>query len=62
MAHIFLSMKMLHTQFITLLAHPKNMLVEAELGRLSGAEDDLIVEEYKARLTGVNVVATSPMC
>ncbi|PSS08192.1 Fructose-bisphosphate aldolase [Actinidia chinensis var. chinensis] len=27
------------------------MMVEAELGRLSGTEDDLTVEEYEARLT-----------
>ncbi|KAG5223157.1 D-tagatose-1,6-bisphosphate aldolase [Salix suchowensis] len=30
------------------------MLVEAELGRLSGTEDDLTVEDYEARLTDVN--------
>ncbi|RZR99608.1 hypothetical protein BHM03_00029201, partial [Ensete ventricosum] len=35
------------------LAHAKEMLVEAELGRLSGTEDDLTVEDYEARLTDV---------
>jgi fructose/tagatose bisphosphate aldolase len=33
------------------------MLVEAELGRLSGTEDDLTVEDYEARLTDVNQVS-----
>uniref|UniRef100_A0A803MVE7 Ketose-bisphosphate aldolase class-II family protein n=1 Tax=Chenopodium quinoa TaxID=63459 RepID=A0A803MVE7_CHEQI len=32
----------------------KNICVEAELGRLSGTEDDLTVEEYEARLTDIN--------
>ncbi|XP_057459422.1 uncharacterized protein LOC130750039 isoform X3 [Actinidia eriantha] len=40
-----------YTKFISLLANSKNMMVEAELGRLSGTEDDLTVEEYEARLT-----------
>ena len=34
------------------------MLVEAELGRLSGTEDDLTVEDYEARLTDVNQVTS----
>ncbi|CAL9133503.1 unnamed protein product [Musa textilis] len=42
-----------YTKFITRLAHAKEMLVEAELGRLSGTEDDLTVEDYEARLTDV---------
>lgn len=46
-----------YTKFISSLAHSKDMLVEAELGRLSGTEDDLTVEEYEARLTDVNMVA-----
>nr|DAD44134.1 TPA_asm: hypothetical protein HUJ06_002364 [Nelumbo nucifera] len=41
------------TKFISFLAQAKNMLVEAELGRLSGTEDDLTVEDYEARLTDV---------
>ncbi|KAK9266179.1 hypothetical protein L1049_027244 [Liquidambar formosana] len=43
-----------YTQYISFLAHSKDMLVEAELGRLSGTEDDLTVEDYEARLTDVN--------
>lgn len=35
------------------MAHSKGMLVEAELGRLSGTEDGLTVEEYEARFTDV---------
>ncbi|KAL9270427.1 L-threonate dehydrogenase-like protein [Drosera capensis] len=42
------------TKYISNLAHTKNILVEAELGRLSGTEDDLTVEEYEARLTDIN--------
>lgn len=48
-----------YTKFISFLAHSKDMLVEAELGRLSGTEDDLTVDEYEARLTDVNMVAIS---
>ncbi|XP_057973256.1 uncharacterized protein LOC131161483 [Malania oleifera] len=43
-----------YTKYISLLAHSKGMLVEAELGRLSGTEDDLTVEDYEARLTDVD--------
>ncbi|KAL8139718.1 hypothetical protein V2J09_005739 [Rumex salicifolius] len=43
-----------YTKFISDLAHSKNMMVEAELGRLSGTEDDLTVEEYEARMTDIN--------
>lgn len=42
-----------YTKEIAVLAHAKQMLVEAELGRLSGSEDGLTVEEYEARLTDV---------
>ncbi|XP_020586109.1 uncharacterized protein LOC110028552 [Phalaenopsis equestris] len=41
------------TKKIAALAHAKEILVEAELGRLSGSEDGLTVEEYEARLTDV---------
>ncbi|PKA61325.1 putative 3-hydroxyisobutyrate dehydrogenase, mitochondrial [Apostasia shenzhenica] len=41
------------TKQMSVLAHAKGMLVEAELGRLSGTEDDLTVEEYEACLTDV---------
>ncbi|KAI3454942.1 hypothetical protein Pfo_011605 [Paulownia fortunei] len=43
-----------YTKYISVLAHSKNLMVEAELGRLSGTEDDLTVEDYEARLTDVN--------
>ncbi|XAR63972.1 Fructose-bisphosphate aldolase [Bertholletia excelsa] len=42
-----------YTKFISFLAHSKCLMVEAELGRLSGTEDDLTVEDYEARLTDV---------
>lgn len=43
-----------YTKYISFLAHSKKMHVEAELGRLSGIEDDLTVEDYEARLTDIN--------
>lgn len=39
-------------------AHAKGVPVEAEIGRLSGTEDGLTVEEYEARLTSVDQVRT----
>lgn len=45
-----------YTKYITKAAHAKGLLVEAELGRLSGTEDDLTVEDYDARLTNVTQV------
>lgn len=53
-SHLPFEDNILYTKYISSLAHPKNMFVEAELGRLSGTEDDLTVEEYEARLTDVN--------
>ncbi|XP_061952779.1 uncharacterized protein LOC133675427 [Populus nigra] len=53
-SHLSLKDNIAYTKYISLLAHSKNMLVEAELGRLSGTEDDLTVEDYEARLTDVN--------
>ncbi|GMH14095.1 hypothetical protein Nepgr_015936 [Nepenthes gracilis] len=53
-SHLSLEENISYTKYISKLAHSKNMLVEAELGRLSGTEDDLTVEEYEARLTDVN--------
>lgn len=41
------------TKHMSDLAHTTGKLVEAELGRLSGTEDDLTVEDYEARLTDV---------
>ncbi|KAL3375227.1 hypothetical protein AABB24_006623 [Solanum stoloniferum] len=43
-----------YTKYISSLAHSKKMLVEAELGRLSGTEDDLTVADYEAKLTDIN--------
>ncbi|MQL88680.1 hypothetical protein Taro_021243, partial [Colocasia esculenta] len=43
-----------YTKYISTLAHSNNITVEAELGRLSGTEDDLTVEDYEARLTDLN--------
>ncbi|KMZ63805.1 hypothetical protein ZOSMA_398G00010 [Zostera marina] len=40
-----------YTKYISSMAHSRNMMVEAELGRLSGTEDDLTVEDYEAKLT-----------
>ncbi|XP_074354655.1 uncharacterized protein LOC141693454 isoform X3 [Apium graveolens] len=42
-----------YTKYITNLAHAKGILVEAELGRLSGTEDELTVEDYEAKLTDI---------
>ncbi|XP_073100387.1 uncharacterized protein [Elaeis guineensis] len=52
-SHLPLKKNILCTKYISLLAHTKGLLVEAELGRLSGTEDDLTVEDYEARLTDV---------
>ncbi|XP_024963400.1 uncharacterized protein LOC112503631 [Cynara cardunculus var. scolymus] len=43
-----------YTKYVSSLAHAKGMTVEAELGRLSGTEDDLTVEDYEAKLTDVD--------
>ncbi|XP_024020890.1 uncharacterized protein LOC21392166 isoform X1 [Morus notabilis] len=53
-SHLSFKDNVSYTKFISVLAHAKGMLVEAELGRLSGTEDDLTVEDYEARLTDVN--------
>ncbi|XP_044434580.1 uncharacterized protein [Triticum aestivum] len=52
-SHLTLEENILYTKNISSLAHAKGMLVEAELGRLSGTEDGLIVEEYEARFTDI---------
>ncbi|XP_038878743.1 uncharacterized protein LOC120070914 isoform X2 [Benincasa hispida] len=53
-SHLPFKENIAYTKFISSLAKSKNMLVEAELGRLSGTEDDLTVEDYEARLTDVS--------
>lgn len=58
-SHLSFTENVSYTKFITLLAHSKGLLVEAELGRLSGTEDDLTVEDYEARLTDVKQVIFS---
>lgn len=47
-----------YTKYISSMAHSRNMMVEAELGRLSGTEDDLTVEDYEAKLTDLRQVNT----
>ncbi|KAG6589640.1 hypothetical protein SDJN03_15063, partial [Cucurbita argyrosperma subsp. sororia] len=53
-SHLPFKENIAYTKFISSLAQSKDMLVEAELGRLSGTEDDLTVEDYEARLTDVS--------
>ena len=55
-SHLPFKDNILYTKFISHLARSKSMMVEAELGRLSGTEDDLTVEDYEARLTDVDQV------
>ncbi|KAJ6793144.1 Uncharacterized protein M6B38_111235 [Iris pallida] len=52
-SHLPFNENISYTRYIAHLAHAKKMLVEAELGRLSGTEDDLTVEDYEARLTDI---------
>ncbi|KAI4975758.1 uncharacterized protein LOC123409678 [Hordeum vulgare subsp. vulgare] len=52
-SHLPLGENILYTKNISSLAHAKGMLVEAELGRLSGTEDGLTIEEYEARFTDI---------
>ncbi|KAK3128896.1 hypothetical protein QOZ80_6BG0467940 [Eleusine coracana subsp. coracana] len=52
-SHLALGENILYTKSIASLAHVKDILVEAELGRLSGTEDGLTVEEYEAKFTDV---------
>lgn len=50
-SHLPFSENVSYTKYITTMAHVKGMTVEAELGRLSGTEDNITVEEYEAKLT-----------
>ncbi|KAM1938337.1 hypothetical protein FF1_015948 [Malus domestica] len=52
-SHLSFTENVSYTKFVAFFAHSKGVLVEAELGRLSGTEDDLTVEDYEARLTDV---------
>ena len=55
-SHLSFEDNLQYTQYIANLAHQKDIYIEAELGRLSGTEDDLSVEEYEARFTDINQV------
>jgi fructose/tagatose bisphosphate aldolase len=55
-SHLSFTENLSYTKSITELARSKNIMVEAELGRLSGTEDGLTVEDYEAKLTNVNQV------
>lgn len=55
-SHLPFEENILYTKYIANLAHQKDICVEAELGRLSGTEDDLTVEAYEASLTDINEV------
>ncbi|KAI3848331.1 hypothetical protein MKW98_005711 [Papaver atlanticum] len=52
-SHLSFEENIAFTKHIGYLARSKMMLVEAELGRLSGTEDDLTVEDYEAKLTDI---------
>lgn len=55
-SHLSFKENIAYTKHIAALAHSKKLMVEAELGRLSGTEDDLTVQDYEAKLTDVNQV------
>lgn len=61
-SHLPFEENIAYTKFISILAHDRDMLVEAELGRLSGTEDDLTVEDYEAKLTDVKQARTGIHC
>lgn len=50
-SHLPYSENVAFTREMVAVAHAQGAAVEAELGRLSGTEDDLTVPEYEARLT-----------
>ena len=50
-SHLYFSENVSYTKYITTMAHVKGMIVEAELGKLSGTKDNITVEEYEAKLT-----------
>lgn len=53
-SHLSFEENMALTNRVVKEAHAKGVPVEAEIGRLSGTEDGLTVEEYEARLTSVD--------
>lgn len=52
-SHLPFEENLVRTKRITEVALAKHITVEAELGRLSGTEDGMTVEEYEAKLTDV---------
>lgn len=50
-----------YTRRVARAARARGMSVEAELGRLSGTEDGLTVQEYEAKLTDVGQVRERPI-
>ena len=50
-SHLSFSENVSYTKYITTMAHVKGMIVEDELGQLSGTKDNITVEEYEAKLT-----------
>ncbi len=50
-SHLDYNENVAFTRQMTALVHQHNGMVEAELGRLTGTEDDLTVPEYEAKLT-----------
>lgn len=57
-SHDSLEQNIARTKKVVQQAHPKNISVEAELGILSGVEDDLEVDEKNALFTNPNDVIT----
>lgn len=55
-SHLPFEENMAFTNRVVKEARAKGVPVEAEIGRLSGTEDGLTVEEYEARLTSVDQV------
>jgi fructose/tagatose bisphosphate aldolase len=55
-SHLSLEDNIAFTNKIVAAAHAKGLAVEAEIGRLSGTEDGLTVQEYEARFTSVDQV------
>lgn len=55
-SHLPFNENIAYTKYVSVLAHRNNIMVEAELGRLSGTEDDLTVKDYEAKLTDIHQV------
>ena len=55
-SHLSFSENVSYTKYITTMAHVKGMIVEAELGWLSGIEYNITVEEYEPKITNLGQV------